>query len=119
VTKSSTEAELVALTDGCTDVLWLRNLLLAQGYDIGPVAVGEDNQSVLAMFEKRSVGLARTRHINVRYFFVVDRVGSGELKITYVPTQEMVADCMTKPLMGKAFGKLRAMLMGNGHDRDP
>lgn len=90
VTKSSTEAELVALTNACTDVLWLRNLLIAQGYDIGPVNVGEDNQSVLAMLEKRSVGLARTRHINVRYFFVVDGVGSGELKITYAQTKEMV-----------------------------
>eukprot|EP01033_Poteriospumella_lacustris_P017646 gene17646-12635_t len=37
VTKSSTEAELVALTDGSTDIIWLRQMLNAQGFDIGPV----------------------------------------------------------------------------------
>jgi hypothetical protein len=40
----------------------------------------------------------RTRHINIRYFFVVDRVQSGEVSIEYCPTREMIGDFFTKPL---------------------
>jgi hypothetical protein len=113
VTKSSTEAELVALSDGSTDILWARNLLTDQGYDLGAVAVGEDNQSVLSMLEKRRLINARTRHINVRYFFIVDRIKSGELKMVYVPTDLMLADFMTKPLTGKQFNLLQRRLLGS------
>ena len=113
VTKSSTEAELVALSDACTDILWARQLLIDQGYEIGEVCVGEDNQSVLAMIEKRRYVNARTRHINIRYFFIVDRIKSGELKMVYVPTDMMLADFMTKPLTGKQFSLLQGRLLGS------
>jgi hypothetical protein len=113
VTKSSTEAELVALSDGGTDILWARNLLTDQGYELGAVTVGEDNQSVLAMLEKRKFINGRTRHINVRYFFIVDRIKSGELKMVYVPTDLMLADFMTKPLTGKQFVVLQGRLLGS------
>eukprot|EP00957_Ditylum_brightwellii_P125664 9578685-Ditylum_brightwellii.AAC.1 len=43
----------------------------------------------------------KTRHINIRYFFVTDRIGSGELTINYCLTELMVADFYTKPLQGK------------------
>ena len=112
VTKSSTEAELVALSDGSTDILWARELLISQGYEMGAIDVGEDNQSVLVMLEKRRFGNARTKHINIRYFFVVDRIKSGELKMVYVPTDLMVADFMTKPLTGSQFIVLQDRLLG-------
>lgn len=111
VTKSSTEAELVALSDGSTDIIWLRELLRDQGYDIGPVTIFEDNQSVIAMLERKKHGMARTRHINVRYFFIIDRIVSGDLCVKYLPTDEMVADYFTKPLMGSAFPKLQLKLI--------
>ena len=113
VTKSSTEAELVALSDGSTDILWARQLLMDQGYAMGAIDVGEDNQSVLAMLERRKFNNARTRHINIRYFFVVDRIKSGELKMVYVPTDLMLADFMTKPLTGKQFTVLQGRLLGS------
>jgi hypothetical protein len=112
VTKSSTEAELVALTDGSTDIFWLRQMLVAQGFPIGPIKVAEDNRPVLAMLERKSHGAARTTHINIRYFFVIDRIKSGDLWLHHMPTERMLAGIFTKPLVGGSFHKMQARLMG-------
>jgi hypothetical protein len=54
----------------------------------------------------------RTRHINIRYFFVADRVASGEVKIEYCPTAQMLAgDYFTKPLQGNLFRTMRNLIM--------
>ena len=53
----------------------------------------------------------RTRHIAIRFFFVADRVASEEIKIEYMPTGEMLADILTKPLQGALFKKLRDKLL--------
>eukprot|EP00957_Ditylum_brightwellii_P163562 12453416-Ditylum_brightwellii.AAC.1 len=45
----------------------------------------------------------RTRHINIRYFFVTDRVAAEELRIDYCPTETMIANFYTKPLQDKLF----------------
>jgi hypothetical protein len=54
-----------------------------------------------------------TRHINIRYFFVADRVASNEVSIEYCccPTGEMIADFFTKPLQGSLFQKFRDFIM--------
>jgi hypothetical protein len=41
-----------------------------------------------------------TRHINIRYFFITDRIARKEIAIQYCPTKEMVPDYFTKPLQG-------------------
>ena len=53
----------------------------------------------------------RTRHINIHYFFITDRIKKGELHVKYCPTKEMKADFFTKPLQGKLFRKFRDWLM--------
>ena len=53
----------------------------------------------------------RTRHINIRYFFVADRIASKEVKVEYCPTGDMVADYFTKPLQGTLFKKFRDFIM--------
>ena len=55
----------------------------------------------------------RTRHVTVRYFFIADRVKSGEVRIDYCPMGIMIADYFTKPVQGALFWKLRDMIMGN------
>ncbi len=49
--------------------------------------------------------------MNIKYFFIKDRVEKGEVAIVFCPTNEMVADLFTKPLQGQAFRKFRAMIM--------
>ena len=54
----------------------------------------------------------RSRHLNVRFFFITDRVKSGELTVEHCPTDDLMVDFFTEPLQGTRFIKLRDMAMG-------
>jgi hypothetical protein len=112
-TKSSTEAELVGVSDILPQVLWTRYFLEAQGYDINDNLLYQDNKSAILLEKngKMSSG-KRTRHINIRYFFVTDRIENKELRVEYCPTGSMLADFFTKPLQGGLFMKFRDQVMG-------
>ena len=69
--------------------------------------------STIRMAENGSSASRRTRHINVRYFFIKERIDSGEIRVSYLPTEEMIADLLTKPIQGKLFAKLRDRLLGH------
>ena len=110
-TKSSTESELVALSDMCGKVIWCREFLIGQGMNPPPARVYQDNQSTLAMIKHGSSTSDRTKHVSIRYFWVKDRVDQGEIEVIYCPTEDMIADILTKPLQGETFKKLRALLL--------
>ena len=110
-TKSSTEAELIALSDLCSPVIWNREFLIAQGENLKPTTVYQDNQSTMALVNKGASTSERTRHIKIRYFWVKDQVDNGEIQIVYVPTEDMTADILTKPLQGEHFLRLRQLLL--------
>jgi len=110
-TKSSTEAELVALSDSISMAIWCRNFLEEQGYTMPPASVFQDNQSTIAMVRAGRPTSDRTRHVNIRFFFVADRERAGEIAIEYLPTKDMIADILTKPLQGELFLKLRKELL--------
>ena len=111
VSKSSTEAELIGLTDSLTQAIWTREFLLGQGYTMGPATIYQDNMSAIALAAKGRSTSDRTRHIHIRYFFVKDRVDSGEVHIEYKPTKLMLADILTKPLQGDLFRAMRKELL--------
>ena len=112
--KSSTEAEMIAVSDGLGHVLWLRNFLLCQGYDLPPATIFQDNQSAISLFANGKCSSSlRTRHIAIRFYFVKDRVEQKEVKIEFLGTDSMVADLLTKPLQGAKFVKMRVAMMGN------
>jgi hypothetical protein len=54
----------------------------------------------------------RSRHIDIRYFWLADREKNGEILIQYEPTEDMLADVLTKPLQGARFIALRDRLLG-------
>jgi hypothetical protein len=113
-TKSSTESEVVGTDDVMPQMLWTLYFLGAQGYKIDDNILYQDNKSsILLETNGRGSSGKRTRHINVRYFFIADRVKSKEIRIEYCPTGIMIADYFTKPLQGLLFRRLRAMIMGN------
>jgi hypothetical protein len=111
-TKSSTESELVGVGEALPIILWTRYFMEAQGYPIQDNMVNRDNLSSM-LLEKNGRGSSskRTRHINVRYFFVTDRIASKEISIQYCPTGDMLADFFTKPLQGSIFRRFRDMIM--------
>jgi len=53
-----------------------------------------------------------SKHINIRYFFVTDKVQKREVKVLYCPKSDMIADYNTKPLQGVLFVKFRDLIMG-------
>lgn len=116
-TRSSTEAELVGVNDFMPQVLWTRYFLEAQGYGLRDNLVYQDNQSAILLEENgKGSSSKRTRHINIRFFFVTDRIQGGELTVKYCPTEEMVADFFTKPLQGHQFRKLRDVVLNIKND---
>ena len=87
-TEALAEAELVSLSDRYSQVIWIRDFLLHQGYQVGPADILQDNISTIALVKKGKPALMKTRHINIRYFFIKDRVDNGEIKVTNCPTNQ-------------------------------
>jgi hypothetical protein len=110
-TKSSTESELVALSDMSSRVIWCRNFLTAQGETDHTALVYQDNLSTKALAERGAAASDRTRHVSLRYFWITDRMKSGDIEVIYKPTNDMVADILTKPLQGEQFKRLRDLLL--------
>ena len=117
-TKSSTEAELVGVDDVLPQVLWTRQFLIHQGWEINDSVVYQDNKSAILL---ETNGMAssskRTRHINIRFFFIKDRVAAGEISVQYCPTEDMWGDYFTKPLQGNRFLQIRQIIMNEPGER--
>jgi len=103
-TKSSTEAELVGVDDAMSQIVWTRNFMEAQGIKVTENVVYQDNQSAILLERNgRASSGKRTRHININYFFVKNHINNGKLIVECCPTNEMLADILTKPLGGSQF----------------
>ena len=92
VTKSSTEAELIGLSDSANQGVYIRDFLLKQGVVTGPMTIYQDNMSCMALVNRGRSGAERTRHIAIRYFWVKELVDKGEAVITHMGTAEMYAN---------------------------
>ena len=115
-TRSSTESELVGVDDLMPSILWTRNFLEAQGYGVRENIILQDNKSAILLEKNgRASSSKRTKHINVRYFFVTDMIKKGKVSVEWTPTDDMVADFWTKPNQGSLFLKHRDLIMGGTH----
>ena len=84
---------------------------MCQGYQLDADVIYQDNMSTMALVKKGCSTSERSRHINIQYFFVKDRVDSGEVRIEHKATGDMIADVLTKPLQGSLFARLRDLLL--------
>ena len=111
--RSSTEAEIIGVDDFMPAICWTRFFMLEQGYRVNDNVVIQHNRSAILLEKngKASSG-KRTRHINIRHFFVSDRVAKGEVSLRWCPTVEMIADFATEPLQGATFRKFRDLILG-------
>ena len=53
----------------------------------------------------------RTRHFDIRLFYVTDMIGHGDATVEYCPTEKMIADYMSKPLVGRKFKLFRDSIL--------
>lgn len=111
-TRSSTEAELVAADDAIGPMIWAKNFLEKQGYPLKENILFQDNKSaILLETNGRASCGKRSRHLNIRLFFITDQKAKGNIDIQYCPTDQMSGDYMTKPLMGHKFVRFRQEVM--------
>jgi len=98
VALSSTEAEYTAMAHAAREVVWLRNLFeelyLPQTL---PTILYGDNQSAMAIARDPQYH-ARSKHFDTKSHYIRDKIREGVIKDVYCPTNDMIADILTKPL---------------------
>ena len=98
VATSSTEAEYMALYSSTQEAVWLRLLLSDIGCALGTaMTIYEDNQGCIAL-AKNPVFHARTKYIDIKFHFLREKIEEGVIQLEYKPTDEMLADGLTKAL---------------------
>jgi hypothetical protein len=126
-TKSSTEAELVAVDDAMNFVEWIQLFVGEQTKSLTDKSiikkfgcdtiVLQDNTSTIQLENNgQASSTKRTRHINIRYFYVTSKIKEGSVRVIYCPTKQMVSDYLTKPLQGSLFRTHRNSIMGHSED---
>src|SRR6202522_727053 len=98
VSLSTTESEYVAITHASKEALWLRSLI-SQFFDITlePTTLFSDNQSAIALTKDHQYH-PRTKHIDIQFHFIRWIIENGSLRLIYCPTEDMLADTLTKAL---------------------
>jgi len=118
VALSTMEAEYMALATATQEAIWLRHLEseLHKKIKVAPTTIYCDNQSAIK-FAGIDSYCARSKHIDLRYHFLRERVSEKDIELTYVGTQDMVADILTKPVSQKKtedFSKAMGLQLRGG-----
>src|SRR5579859_6307088 len=110
VALSSTESEYMALLHAPKEQIWLHRFLKEIGYNISnQKTIYCDNQSAIALAHNPEHH-AHTKHIDIQYHFVRNCIEDGTTRLEYCPTEDMVADGLTKALAPERHWKLIRMM---------
>ncbi|GJW15953.1 hypothetical protein Tco_0020086 [Tanacetum coccineum] len=94
---SSTEAEYIALSGGCAQILWMRSQLTDYGLRFNKIPLYCDNKSSIALC-CNNIQHSRSKHIDIRYHFIKEQVENGVVELYFVRTEYQLADIFTKAL---------------------
>ena len=88
-------------------------MLYEQGYGVDSTFF-QDNENAIRMekYGLKSFG-DKSRHINIRYFFIKDILDRENISVKHCRSEEMIADFLTKPLQGTLFKRMRSIIMGH------
>ena len=106
ITLSTTEAEYVAMADGVKEDLYVRGVLVFLMPSVGSpsIAVFEDNKVAINL-AKNPLRSSNSTHVDVRYHFLRVLVGTGDLSVSYLRTEDQHADILTKAIGKESFEK--------------
>jgi hypothetical protein len=109
VALSSAEAEYIAMSEAAKEVIWALEVAKQFGYDTKePVKLFTDSQSAIGM--AKSEGFSnRSKHIDTKVYFIKDLVDKGRITLVYTPTNDNIADLLTKPLGSNKIEHLRKL----------
>lgn len=106
VTLSTTEAEYVAAASAAKEAIWLKKLLNDIGCQCSQATtLYIDNQSAIRLVKNPEFH-KRTKHIDIRYHFIREKVESNELAVSFIPSNLQLADIFTKALPRDRFSFL-------------
>jgi transposase InsO family protein len=109
VALSSCEAEYMSLAHAVQEALWIKSLL-GQYLDFNePMVIYEDNQGAIDL-TVNSKNHSRTKHIDIKYHFLKEKVRDKEIQVKFCSTSDMIADIFTKPLGSNLFKRFSNML---------
>lgn len=107
VATSTCEAEYVSACAGTQEALWLRRICKDLNLiNDRPLPIYVDNQGAIDSTRNKSIN-ARNKHIEVKFHFIRDAVENKLVTVNYIPTHDMVADPLTKPVDKTILEKLR------------
>ena len=109
VALSTAEAEYVALAGATQEATWMRQLLEDLYHEQKePTVIREDNQAAIAIAQQPH-SHSKMKHIDIRYHFVREKVQDNTIELRYCPTNNMLADILTKGLTHDKFSRLREL----------
>ena len=109
VALSTAEAEYVAIAAAAQEATWMRQLLEELYHkQAKPTVLHEDNQSAIAVAQNPQ-SHSKMKHIDIRYHFVREKVLDNTVELRYCPTNDMLADVLTKGLTFDKFARLREL----------
>ncbi|GJW54548.1 hypothetical protein Tco_0098633, partial [Tanacetum coccineum] len=102
---SSTEAEYIALSGCCAQILWMRSQLTDYGFQFNKIPLYCDNKSAIALC-CNNVQHSRAKHIDVRYHFIKEQVENGIVELYFVQAEYQLANIFTNPCKKRKFNSL-------------
>lgn len=98
VTLSSTEAEYIAAAHATQEATWIQTFLSKIGHPLDKlIPLYVNNQSAIKLIQN-PVAHDRTKHIDIKYHYIWNAQANGIIKVEYCPTNDQVADVLTKAL---------------------
>jgi histone deacetylase 1/2 len=110
VARSSIEVKYKALADGTTEILWIRSLLAELRISTSSMTMLWCDNLGATFLSANPVFHARTKHVEVDYHFVRDRVAKREIQVRFISSKDQLADVLTKPLPPVSFAYFRSKL---------
>lgn len=109
VALSTAEAEYVAAAECCKEIQYISTLYKELTDNTAKVTLHVDNQSAIKMIKTGQMN-RRTKHINIRFYYISVAYDEKLFSITYCPTGDQIADILTKALLANKFSKFRDLL---------
>ncbi len=106
---STTEAEYVATSNCCSQVIWIKNQLEDFSLRYTCIKILCDNTSAINL-SKNPIQHSRSKHIEIKHHFIRDHVNKKDVELVFVDTENQLADIFTKPLVEDRFNFIKGKL---------
>ena len=93
------------------EVIWAKNFIEEFGFHQDKIKFGQDNKSCMIISTNGPGRMGRTKHLNVRHYFITQFIDDGNIELIYIPSKDLIADGLTKPLCKSDFVKWRQKIL--------